>query len=126
MKKISFFIFLAGVLLLSANLESNAQNTFSGAVATCEEYFQEGVIEYNKEPFSISVSLKPLKNGACEYKEKIFQGKKYQMLTCEFEKAQLGFISDSMQRFNDTFKTEIAKNKIFEAKMTSNGEVFQK
>mgnify|MGYP003518574584 FL=1 len=35
-------------------------------------------------------------------------------------------MSSSMEKFNSEFKKQIAKNKIFEAKMTSNGEIFNK
>ena len=48
------------------------------------------------------------------------------MLTCNFDKDQLLFMSDSMEKYSGIFKKELAKNKIFEAKMTTNGEVFQK
>lgn len=103
----------------------NAQSSFTQALKTCETYEQVGTIDHNNEHFSIQVNLEK-KGDKCVYREKIFQGKDYQMLTCNFDKAQLPFLSDSMQRFNDTFKKEIAKNRIFEAKMTTNGEIFQK
>ena len=77
-----------------------------------------GVI--SKESFDFDGKL------SCIYKEKIFQGKNYQLLTCEFTQNELNYISNSMQRFNDTFRVQIAKNRIFEAKLTTNGEVFQK
>ena len=48
------------------------------------------------------------------------------MLTCEFNQTQQDFIANSMTRFSDMFKKQIEKNRIFEAKLTTNGEVFQK
>lgn len=125
MKKISLSLFILGVIFLGVCSKINAQNSFPQSLKTCETYEQAGVIEHNKDYFSVQINLDK-KGEKCVYKEKIYQGKDYQMLTCNFDKSHLPFLSDSMQRFNDAFKKEIAKNKIFEAKMTTNGEIFQK
>lgn len=125
MKKISLSVFILGILFLSVCSKINAQNNFSQALKTCETYLQAGVVEHQQEYFNVQISLDK-KGEKCVYKEKIYQGKDYQMLTCNFDKGQLPFLADSMQKFNETFKKEIAKNKIFEAKMTTNGEIFQK
>lgn len=125
MKKWFIFGFLAILTTLIYN-QSTAQSTFPAAVKTCEAYIKEGSIEKNNEVFYLTITLEKLKNGKCEYKEKIYQDSDYELLTCQFEPTQLAFISASMTRFNEVFAKEIAKNQIFEAKMTTNGEVFQK
>ena len=127
MKKI--FHSLAIALFAIATINSaNAQSllSFPQAVATCEKYSQQGSIEHNNEIFNILITLEKKRGDSCIYKEKIFQGKNYQLLTCEFTQNELNYISNSMQKFNDTFRVQIAKNRIFEAKLTTNGEVFQK
>lgn len=125
MKKILSFTLIA-VLTLVLSIKTIAQSTFSKAIKTCESYSQDGSIMHNGEKFNVLITLDKAKNDKCIYKEKIYQDKKYQMLTCEFNQTQQDFIADSMTRFNDMFKKEIAKNRIFEAKLTTNGEVFQK
>ena len=126
MKKI--FISVALAILAISPLKSSAEAylNFPSAVATCEKYSQEGAIEYGNEYFNLLITLEKKKGDTCIYKEKIYQGRNYQLLTCKFSPTELSYISNSMQRFNDTFKTQIAKNRIFEAKLTTNGEVFQK
>ncbi len=125
MKKISFIILALGLVFFGITSKINAQSKFHQAIKTCENYSLQGSVEHNREIFNILVTLEK-KQDKCVYKEKIFQGKNYQMLTCNFEKAQLPFLSSSMERFNNTFTKEIAKNNIFEAKMSTNGEIFQK
>lgn len=127
MKKVSLFgLFFAAFALFSCFAVYGAQTNFSKAILNCENYSQDGSIAHEGEIFNILITLEKAKNGKCVYKEKIYQGKDYQMLTCNFDKNQLPFMADSMERFSDMFKKEIAKNKIFEAKMTTNGEIFQK
>lgn len=126
MKKILIigFVFLTLISTIFCSI-SIAQTEFSKALRTCETYRQDGSITHNGEVFDLTITLDKSRNK-CVYKEKIHQGKKYQMLTCNFENGQLPAIADSMEKFTDFYKKEIAKNKIFEAKMTTNGEVFQK
>ena len=127
MKK--FFINIALVLMtfVAINQIACAQLPFAQAIATCEEYNQEGTIEFSGEAFNLTITLNKAKKGdKCIYKEKIHQNKSYQMLTCQFSKNQLSALSNSMTRFNQEFKKQIDKNRIFEAKMTTNGEIFQK
>ena len=128
MKKIAIFSVTVVLFLICffCNQLSVAQSYFPQAIKTCEKYSQDGSASYNNETFGILITLQKSKNDMCTYKEKIYQGNEYQMLTCNFHSSQLADISDSMTRYNDTFRTEIAKNRIFEAKMTTNGEVFQK
>ncbi len=124
MKKVLsvFFIFLG----LGLFFQAFAENNFSKALRTCENYSKEGVIPYNHENFNLSITLNKTIKGGCIYKEKIHQAIGYQLLTCNFSKQQLPYIADSMERYNQYFKQAIAQNPIFEAKMTTNGEVFQK
>ena len=126
MKKILIigFVFLTLISTIFCSI-SIAQTEFSKALRTCETYRQDGSIAHNGEVFDLTITLDKSRNK-CVYKEKIYQGKKYQMLTCNFENGQLPAIADSMEKYTNFYKKEIAKNKIFEAKMTTNGEVFQK
>lgn len=118
------FVFVAFISLIFCGV-SIAQTDFSKALRTCETYRQDGSITHNGEVFNLTITLDKSRNK-CVYKEKIYQGKKYQMLTCNFDSGQLPAMADSMDKFTNYYKKEIAKNKIFEAKMTTNGEVFQK
>lgn len=125
MKKFLVFnliIFLAIFGILSAK----AQSKFANAIKTCESYSNDGAVKHNGETFNILITLNKAKGNKCIYREKIYQQKDYQMLTCEFNQNQMDFISDSMSRFNKEFANEIAKNNIFEAKLTTNAEVFQR
>ena len=126
MKKILIigFVFLTLISTIFCSI-SIAQTEFSKALRTCETYRQDGSITHNGEVFDLTITLDKSRNK-CVYKEKIHQGKKYQMLTCNFENGQLPAIADSMEKYTNFYKKEIAKNKIFEVKMTTNGEVFQK
>lgn len=121
------FAIIALSLLIAGfiSLKAYALLTFPQALATCEKYSKEGSIQYKNETFNLSISLNKSKNK-CVYKEKIYQDIGYQMLTCNFEKSQLDFLSKSMEEYNKAFRKEIAKNPIFEAKMTTNGQIFQK
>lgn len=125
MKKISLLV-AAFVLFLGIQSKSSAQNIFYEALKTCENYSQAGVAGYNNETFGIQITLQKARNNKCVYKEKIYQGNDYQMLTCNFDEVQLPFLSSSMEKFYNTYKKEIAKNRVFEAKMTTNAEIFEK
>ncbi len=118
----AFFVFLG----LGLFFQAFAENNFSKALRTCESYSKDGVIPYNGENFNISITLNKALKGMCTYKEKIHQPTGYQLLTCNFSKQQLPFVADSMERYNQYYKKPIAQNPIFEAKMTTNGEVFEK
>ena len=122
MKKILFL--LMGIVLSS--MEVFAQTEFSKALATCEPYVQEGTIPYNGQIFNLRISLEKARGGKCTYKEKIYQDIGYEELICNFEKNQLETISKSMDSFSNTFRKEMLKNKIFEAKLSSNGDIFQR
>ena len=125
MKKILFCLALLIAFMGVAIEKSTAKTKFSKALLSCEEYYQDGAIKHQNELFNLTITLSP-KGDKCIYKEKIHQNKSYQMLTCEFSKNQQGVLSNSMTRFNQEFKKQIDKNRIFEAKMTTNGEIFQK
>ncbi len=113
------------MVLISIFTKCVAQNPFSDAMRTCETYSKQGSIPYDNENFGVLITLQK-KGDKCVYKEKIFQDKKSQTLTCNFQQHQWAPIADSMEKFNTAFKKEIIKNPIFEAKLTTNGEVFQK
>ncbi|MBR5303656.1 MAG: hypothetical protein IKU37_02385 [Candidatus Gastranaerophilales bacterium] len=125
MKK-SFLIMISALLFVLSIYSAYAQSNFSQAIKTCENYSKNGSIKHNGEIFNLQITLTKAKNDKCIYREKIHQDKKHQTLTCEFKQIQQDFISDSMSRFNKIFEKEIAKNDIFEAKLTTNAEVFQK
>lgn len=125
MKK-SLYLVLFLIALTVASSKIYAQNEFYKALQTCEEYSKQGSIYHSGQNFDILITLNKAKGNKCIYKEKIYQGKDYQMLTCNFEQSQLDGLSKSMKAYSDMFKKQILKNNIFEAKMTTNGEIFQK
>lgn len=117
-------LFLAAILLFSS-LQVFGETEFSKAMLNCDSYSQDGAIPYNGQTFNLKITLQKSK-GKCVYKEKIYQNIGYEQLTCNFDKDGMKYISNSMSEFADVYKKEIAKNKIFEAKLTSNADVFQK
>ena len=121
MKKILFLL----AMFLFGTLQAYCETDFINALNTCASFTQTGAIPYGGQVFNIMITLQKSK-GKCLYKEKIYQDIGYEQLACSFDNNQLKFISDSMKEFTETFKKEISKNKIFEAKLSSNGVVFQK
>lgn len=126
MKKTTLYVLSLALLFFVSAVKANAQTEFIKAISTCEKYSQDGSITRNGETFDILITLNKARNGECIYKEKIYQGKESQTLNCTFNKNQLEFIKNSMTEFTKTFSKQISKNRIFEAKLTTNGEVFQK
>lgn len=123
MKK-TLFIFMISLFMC---MQAMAQTEFTNALQTCEKYSQDGSIPYQGQVFNLKITLEKGKNGKCTYKEKIYQDSTgYELLTCNFDKDQLKFVANSMIEYSNLFKNELAKNKIFEAKLSSNGVVFQK
>ena len=122
----SFFALLVLVFtfLFSQNI-TFGQTAFLEALNSCNPYTQEGMLSHKGVMYNIVISLKKLKDGKCQYKESISQINKVNTLTCKFNETQINYITDSMKRFYSTFEEEIAKNRIYEAKLTTNGEIFQ-
>ena len=105
-------------------LKANAQSKFPEAIKTCEAYSEIGSAKNSQGGiFSIQVTLEKTKN-ACIYKEKVYQGQFYQLLTCKFDEPILPTLSSSMAKYNQTFKKQIDENPIFGATMTHNQDVF--
>lgn len=122
----NIFLVIFG-LLIATGIAFGVNNLpFYQAVKTCESYSNIGDGSYDNETFKIEITLQKSKNNHCIYKEKISQGPKYQLLTCDFLPYQLEYISNSMQRYNKYFSKQIPSGSIFEAKLTSNAEVFNK
>ena len=117
-------LILVAVILFGA-LQVFAETEFSKALLNCDSYTQDGSIPYAGQIFNLKITLQKSK-GKCVYKEKIYQDIGYEQLTCNFDKDGMKYISNSMSEFADVYKKEIAKNRIFEAKLTSNPDVFQK
>lgn len=124
-KNLILVLALLSFLVLNTKI-AFAENNFSKALRTCENYTKSGSIPFNGENFDLLITLNKTLKGQCIYKEKIIQPVGYELLTCTFSKDHLPFLADSMEKYNQTFKKEIAKNDIFEAKMTTNGVVFKK
>ena len=119
--------FLLYLLLISASFFmqcATAQNEFTTALRTCSKYSQLGGANYENDYFNILITLEKSKNN-CIYKEKISKAGGYQLLTCTFNKDDWGVLADSMDKFTTAYKKEIAANKIYEAKLTNNGEIFE-
>lgn len=122
MRKILYGLMTA--LMLFCITSATAQNTFTQSLRTCEKYSQLGGVNHQGEFYNILITLEKTKK-ACVYKEKIYQNSGYQMLTCNFQMGQLSALADSMDKFTTAYAKPIAKNKIYEAKLTSNGEIFE-
>ena len=116
MKKIVFNSFIVFTLLLSACVF--AQNSFTKALRTCEKYSQLGGVALGDQYYNILITLDKNKKS-CTYNEKIYQSSGYQLLSCNFKTEQLGTIADIMDNFTEAYKKEVAKNKIYEAKLTN-------
>ena len=82
-------------------------------------------VSLGTEYYNLLITLDKNKK-TCTYKEKIYQSTGYQMLSCNFEMGQLNTIADIMENFNNAYKNEIAKNKIYEAKLTNSAEILEK
>ena len=123
MKKI--FLITTIAFLIATTFYANAQSNFIQAIKNCENYSKSGSITRNGETFNLLITLEKTKNNKCIYKEGIYQNKNSQVLTCHFNQTQQDFIAKSMYNFTEKYKQEIAKNDIFEAKLTTNVEVLQ-
>lgn len=126
MKKILFLFAIVAILSTIFTINTYAQSKFSQAILNCEPYSNTGVVKRETGTHTINITLEK-KGDKCIYKEKIYQfdEKDYQQLTCNFTKNQLVYISDSMSKFYDELRPHITKEPIFEAKLTTNAEVFQ-
>ena len=123
MKKFIMGLFVASAVFLCATV--NAENAFTTALKTCAPYSQQGSAINAGQLYNITITLEK-KQKNCIYKEKISQGSGFQMLTCHFPSEDLGFIADNMSNFTTVYKDQVAKNKIFEAKLTNNYDIFEK
>ena len=119
-------IIIIFAVMAFCSMQTFAQTEFSKALENCDPYVQEGSIPYSGQIFNLRISLEKARGGKCTYREKIYQDIGYEELICNFEKNQLQSIAKSMESFSNTYKKELAKNKIFEAKMSSNGDIFQR
>lgn len=102
-----------------------AETDFTRALRNCEKYSQTGTIPYEGQNFDLLITLQKQKD-VCLYREKIIQDNKWQLLACKFSENQIPFIADSMDKYSKVYRKELDRNKIFEAKLTTNYEVFQK
>lgn len=125
MKKFLIILPIIGLTFAMAT-SAFAETAFSRAIATCEEYNQNGIIVHQNEAYSINVSLKKAKKNKCTYKEQISVGKNVHTLTCNFAQNQMKDISYSMSKFSEQFKSQMQKNPIYESKLSTNPEIFQK
>ena len=112
------------IFTLFISFQAFANNAFTNALKNCSDYLQQGQIPYKNEVYDITITLEKTKKNECLYKEKISQGDTFQQLNCKFTMYQIPAIHDSMVKFNEIFKAEIAKNRIFMAKMSTNRQIF--
>ena len=123
MKK--YIVLSACGLFLTLNSYANDLIPFYEAIKTCQKYNQTGAVTKQNQTFNIQVTLDKTKGNKCIYREKIFQGKEYQMLTCDFEQYQLDSMSKLMKDMSTKYASEISKNKIHGAKLTNNVEILE-
>ena len=124
MKKITIFAIFV-IFSLFTIISAFAETEFTRALSTCSPYTLNGSIPYQGQIFNLKISLQKGKGDKCTYKERIYQDIGYEELVCNFSNEQLKSITASMIEYSDTFKKELLKNKIFEAKLSSNAVVFQ-
>ena len=125
MKKIYSLICLFTIFSFYTCLASFAgENNFSEALETCKKYSKSENITRNGILYNLTISLES-KGNNCIYKEKISEGNKSSALNCTFSKTILPALATSMKEYNNEFKAQIAKNKIYEAKMTNNYTIFK-
>lgn len=126
MKKVLINIFFMSLAVFFLSAQVNAETNFSRAIATCEDFNQKEIIVQNNEAYNVSVSLEKGKKNNCIYKEKITIGKNTHLLTCTFDKKAMTEISQLMSDFSNRFKSHMIKNPIYEAKLSTNAEIFQR
>ena len=122
MKKLIAVLFIISAVFLCGF--ASAETAFTTALRTCTPYSQQGSAMNAGHNYTISISLEKNKKN-CVYKEKISLGSGYQLLTCRFKNEDLSEIADNMSAFTQAYKDQIAKNKIFEAKLTNNYYIFE-
>ena len=122
MKKIFYFLYVLVIISSFFAVKALAASAFPTALKTCESFSQQGSVMHNSGYYKIDVSLSKDRNK-CTYKEKITHDADWDLLKCSFDMSIMSEIADSMQKFNDIFKTDIAKNPVFGFKMSTNSEV---
>lgn len=126
MKNNYLFLCLVAVIFIFTCPGSLAKDsTFSKAIETCQKYSKSGDIARNGEVYNLLITLEN-KGNHCQYKEKITYGVNYSLLTCNFPKTSLSYLANSMREYNDNFQAQIAKDNIYEAKLTNNYYIFEK
>ena len=124
MKKFAFLSIIFCFLACNASTFASGVK-FYDALKTCETFEQLGAIPYKSEVFDLKINIEK-KRDKCVYTEKISQGKDYHMMTCNFKMEELEYLSNSMRRFAEAYAKEMEKNRIFEAKMTTNADIYNK
>ena len=116
---------ILSLVILFSTMQAFCETQFTKALTNCSPYSINGTIPFQGEVYNLKISLQKSK-GLCNYKERIFQDTGYQELVCNFNTEQTKSIAASMAEFSTKYKNQLEKNKIFEAKLTSNPVVFEK
>ncbi len=119
------FCLVAVFTFLACSVSFAKDSAFTTAVETCQKYSKTGNIARNGEVYNLLITLEN-KGNHCQYKEKITYGVDYSLLTCNFPKTSLSYLANSMREYNDNFQAQIAKDNIYEAKLTNNYYIFEK
>ncbi len=124
-KSYLFFCLVAVFVFFTCSVSFAKDSAFSTAIETCQKYSKSGDIARNGEVYNLLITLEN-KGNHCQYKEKITYGTNYSLLTCNFPKSALSYLANSMREYNDNFQPQIAKDNIYEAKLTNNYYIFEK
>lgn len=122
MKKIAILSFAFSFFLLNANVYAT---DFSNAIKVCAPFSASENIYKTDSVVNLKITLEK-KANKCIYKEKITFSSGSHLMTCSFNQSDLESISLAMEEYYRADKAELDKNKIFQAKMTSNDKLFEK
>jgi len=121
MKKIAILSFIISSMLTFGGVFAS---DFSKAIKTCASFSDSKDITISGKITNLAISLNK-KGNKCIYKEKITQSIYTHLLTCTFEEKNLQQLSILMEEYYQQNKAALDKNKIFQAKMSSNSELFE-
>ena len=122
MKKIAILSFVFSFFLLNTNAFAS---DFSKAIKTCAPFSAVEDIYKTNAIVNLKITLEK-KGNKCIYKENITFSAGSHLMTCMFEQSDLETISLAMEEYYRADKAALDRNKIFQAKMTSNDRLFEK
>jgi len=126
MKNLFVYTLFAGLICTLSSNVAFGETNFSRAIATCENFKQSEILIHQNEAYNVTVTLEKNKKNQCVYQEKITIGKNIHLLTCSFGQKEMKHISQLMSDFSNRFKVHMQNHPLYEAKLSTNSEIFQK